>query len=579
MTDSERIRPHRGIFPLNELTRRGAEEFRDRPVMRTWNGSDGYDVISYNELHRRVHALAKWLIDYGIEQGDRVAVLGPNGPDWSVSYFAIQTAGAVAVPVDSLMPAPGIRHIIAESGSRILFVAEKFFSMLEEMEPIRTLERVVSFTPVDDPEVPALSELIKKGEGSDATPPARDLSELAALLYTSGTTGHSKGVMLTHNNIASNLASAYSLFDLGPDDTFLSVLPVHHSFEGTAGFLLPVYSGASITYARSLKSAEIVEDIRNTGVTFMVGVPLLFEKMMQGMQRKLRQAGKDKLVRALMGVAKAGGAVGLNLSKPLFNGLREKAGMNRIRILCSGGGPLDPAVAKFFNLLGLRLFQGYGLTETAPVTHANRPWRIRHETVGPPIPGVECKLIDVNDQGVGEVCIKGPNVFAGYYRNEKATREAFTEDGWFKTGDLGIIYEDNYLQITGRKKNMIVTGGGKNVYPEEIEHYLNRSEFIAEALVLGIPREKGLGEEVGALIYPDFEALDLHFESKGVTPDEKDVDAVLKAEIQEAQKHLADYKWIRMFRIVDEEFQKTSTKKIKRYMYSGDLVKVNGGRL
>ncbi|MCB2211475.1 AMP-dependent synthetase/ligase [bacterium] len=578
MADEKYMRPDRGIFPLSDLTKRSAKDFGNLPVMRIWDGK-GYSEIDYNELHRRVTAVARWLIGQGIKAGDRVAVLGQNSPDWAISYLGIQTAGAVAVPVDSLMPSSGIRHIISDSGSRILFVGDKFLEMLDEMEPIKTLEKTIAFNLVSKPATMSLSDVVEAGETRDDDVPDRDLDDLAAILYTSGTTGYSKGVMLTQRNISTNVAAVYSLFGIGPEDTFLSVLPVHHSFEATAGFLLPIYSGSSITYARSLKSAEIVEDIKNTGVTFMVGVPLLFEKMMMGMQRKLKQAGKDKLVKTLMGVAKAGNAVGLNLSKPLFNGLRSKAGMDKIRIFCSGGGPLDPQVAVFFNTIGLNLFQGYGLTETSPVTHVNRPWKIKHHTVGPTIPGVECKIIDVNDQGVGEVCVKGPNVFKGYYKNDKATAETFTDDGWFRTGDLGLIDADGYLQITGRKKNMIVTGGGKNVYPEEIEHHINHSDFIAESLVLGVPREKGLGEEVAALIFPDYEQVDLYFEQKKQKPEADDVHSLIKAEIQKYQKDLADYKRIRFFRVLDEEFQKTSTKKIKRFLYDGEMAKVNGGKV
>jgi len=376
--------------------------------------------------------------------------------------------------------------------------------------------------------------------------------------------------MLSHRNIISNVASAYRIYDVGPGDNFLSVLPVHHSFEATAGFLLPIYSGSCITYARSLKSNDIISGIRDTKVTMMVGVPLLFEKMHEGIMRGVRKKGKEKLVNTLFSLVRCGEKIGMNLGGMLFRSLREKAGFGSIRFFVSGGGPLDPVTAIFFNRMGLRLMQGYGLTETSPVTHVTPPWKVRHECVGPPIPGVQHKIIDQNEQGVGEICLKGPNVFQGYYRNEKATRETFTEDGWFKTGDLGIIHPDNYLQITGRKKSMIVTGGGKNVYPEEIEFYLNHSRFIAESIVLGIPREKGLGEEVGALIHPDYEQVDLHFEKLEKRPTPEDIYDLIKEEIRQAQKNLADYKRIKTFRIFEDEFQKTTKRTIKRFLYSAE---------
>lgn len=571
-----KLRPDRGIVPLSELIHKTVQDFGgDNPAMRRWNGVDGYDEISYAELLERLEAVARWLIDRGIKPGDRVAVLGENRPEWGISYLGIQASGATAVPCDSMMPTAGIRHILSDSESRLLFVSGRFTEMVDEMASIRTLEDVVCFDSDNDCSKISFDDVLASGRKSKAELPKRELDELAAILYTSGTTGHSKGVMLSQMNIGSNAAAASRIFDIGPGDTFLSVLPIHHSFEATAGFLLPLYCGSSITYARSLKSAEIIEDIKNTGVTIMVGVPLLFEKMMQGIQRKLKQTGKDKLVNALMGVAKAGEPVGMKLGKVLFKSLREKAGLSTVRIFVSGGGPLDPPVAYFFNRLGLLLFQGYGLTETSPLTHVNLPFKIRHECVGPPAPDIYCKLIDKNDQGVGEVCIKGPNIFQGYYKNEEATKETFTEDGWFKTGDLGIIHKDEFLQITGRAKNMLVTYGGKNVYPEEIEFFLNRSAFIAESLVLGIPREKGMGDEVAAMIYPDYEQIDVHFEELGKKPSDEDVHKLLKKEIKESQKELADYKRIKTFRIVEEEFQKTSTKKIKRFLYKGEMVKIN----
>jgi len=263
------------------------------------------------------------------------------------------------------------------------------------------------------------------------------------------------------------------------------------------------------------------------------------------------------------------------LGSKVFKGLREKAGFGTVKFFVSGGGPLDPATAVFFNRLGIRMMQGYGLTETSPVTHVNPPWKVSHVTVGPPIPGIECRIVDVRESGVGEICIRGSNVFSGYYKNEEATRQCLDDDGWFRTGDLGAIRDDNYLQIMGRVKNMLVTGGGKNVYPEEIEHHLNRRRFIAESLVLGVQRNSGYGEDVAALIYPDYEQVDLHFEKLDEKPTSDDVYQLIKQEINEAQQDLENSKRIRQFRIVEDEFQKTSTRKVKRFLYSGDMLNVN----
>ena len=571
------LRPDRGVFPLNELIDRCADEFGAKPMMRTWVG-DRYDEITYSGMRDTVHAIAGWLVSQQITAGDRIAVLGENRPEWGAAYLGIQLAGGVVVPVDSLMPSAGIRHILADSESQTLFVSGKFLANLQEIDMPQTLKIIVCFDEDQNESTIPFSQVLEDGVSKSVDFPKRKLDELAALLYTSGTTGHSKGVMLTQNNIMSNVASASRIFPVGPEDTFLSILPIHHSFECTTGFLLPIYCGCSITYARSMKSTDIIADIKNTNVTMMVGVPLLYEKMHAGILRGIKKKGRkaQALFNTIYKAVGGGEKLGLDLGVKLFRSLREKAGFSSVKFFVSGGGPLDPATAFFFNRLGIRLMQGYGLTETSPVTHANPPWKVRHETVGPTIPGCECKIIDVNDLGVGEICLKGPNIFSGYYKNEAETREVLDDDGWLRTGDLGKIYDDGYLQIMGRKKNMLVTGGGKNVYPEEIEHHLNRSRFIAESLVLGVSRESGYGDEVAALIYPDYEQVDLHFEKEGFKPTDNDVYQLIKKEINVAQQELGEYNWVRRFRLVDEEFQKTSTRKIKRFLYSGEMLDVDG---
>lgn len=569
------LRPDRGIYPLSEFSAKAAENFSSKPVMRTWDG-EGYVEITYEQLNNKIQCIATWLLSQGIKEDDKIAVLGENRVEWSAAYLGILTAGGTVVPVDSMMPIAGIRHILADSESKILFVSAGFISQIAEMEDVKSLEKIICFD--DEPENAdfSLSEVLKAGEKLNLAFPKRSLDDKAAILYTSGTTGFSKGVMLTHNNIMSNVASVSRIYPLTADDTFLSVLPVHHSFECTAGFLLPLYCGCSITYARSLKSTDIVSGIRDTKVTIMVGVPLLYEKMHEGIVRGITKKGKKTqiLFNTIFNAVKAGEKIGLKLGQKLFGSLREKAGLGSIKFFVSGGGPLNPEDAFFFNRLGISLMQGYGLTETSPVTHVTPPWQLNHICVGPPIPGVECIIADPNASHVGEVMVRGPNIFAGYYKNEEATREVMTEDGWFLTGDLGKLHSEEYLQIMGRVKNMLVTGGGKNVYPEEVEHYLNHCRFIAESVVLGVERKSGFGDEVAALIFPDFEQVDLHFEEKGKKATPEDVHKLIKGEIADLQKDIADYKRVRRFKIIEEEFQKTSTKKVKRYLYDGNMLDI-----
>jgi long-chain acyl-CoA synthetase len=572
-----KLRPDRGLFPLSELSANSARDFGTHPALRIWSGN-GYREVTFDELHRKVQAIARWLIGKGVKPGDRVAVLGANSPEWGIAYLGIQTSGAVTVPVDSLLSISGIRHNLVDSEAKYLFTTPRFLQELAEVSPVTSLEGCVNLGPERHPAAVDLTAVIEEGASSKVEIPPRTLDDLSVIVYTSGTTGHSKGVMLTQRNLASNVAAISRLIPLGPTDTFLSVLPLHHTFECTGGFLLPMYCGCSVTYARSMKSAELIDDIRNTNVTVMVAVPLLYEKMQVGLVRGIRKKGKlaSALYSSLMRAVKAGEKTGLDLGGTLFKKIRDIAGLGTVRYFVSGGGPLDPSVGEFFIRFGIKLLQGYGMTETSPVTHVNPPWRIRNVTVGHPIMDVECRLAEVNEAGIGEVEIKGPNVFAGYYNNPEATREVLSDDGWLKTGDLGLIDPDGYLEIKGRKKNTIVTGGGKNVYPEEIEHYLNRQRFISESLVLGVTRESGYGEDVGALIYPDFEQIDAYLQEDGggrkATPEE--IQKLIRQDVDTGQAELAEYKRVRRFRIIDEEFQKTSTRKIKRFLYKGDMVKM-----
>jgi len=561
---------HPSLFPLGELARRSAEKFGEAIVFRHWQG-DLWREYSYRELNDMANGLARWLVNAGLRKSDRVGILGENCPEWSIAYLGILSAGGVVVPIDNLLPPAGVMHILQDSGTKFLFASRKQWQNLVPTGVMPLLNGCINLSTQPLNGVMQFETVVLSGATLPAVMPQSDLDEMASILYTSGTTGHSKGVMLSHRNIISNVAGASQLIPLGIGDTFLSVLPVHHSLECTAGFLLPVYTGSSITYARSMKSNELMSDIHQTNVTILVGVPILFEKMMAGIIKGVKKKGKATalLFTAMMKAAKVQDKAG----KLLFRKIRQKAGFGSIKYFVSGGGPLDPEVGRFFLRFGIKLLQGYGMTETSPITHVNPPNKIKVETVGRTLLNVECRIGEMAGNGIGEVEIRGSNVFMGYYNNQNATAAVMTEDGWLKTGDLGIIDKDGYLQLKGRKKNIIVTGGGKNIYPEEIEFYLNRQRFIAESLVLGATRESGYGEDVGALIYPDQEQLELLREERqgrAVSPEE--LYGIIQNAVNEASRDLADYKRVRKFKIINGDFEKTSSKKIKRYLYSADML-------
>ena len=570
------IRPHRGIMTIPDMLNKSAHDFGDKLAMQRF--VDGrWEKFSYKDLNMLVNRLAAGLVKLGFKKGDHIGVLGENRPQWGVSYFAALRMGGIIVPLDSMMSETEIHHIMNVSKVKAALVTGKFLDTVLEAE-IEGLT-IIDIDNGGKPDTLNFDDVLVS-DNDEFVFPLVSLNDTAAIIFTSGTTGYSKGVVLTHNNIMSNVASVYSIIDINEENSMVSVLPLHHTFECTAGFLFPLYTGCSITYARSLKSKELLEDISNTRATLMVGVPLLYEKMYEGILRNIRK--KPFMTRTafnlLLNTVKGAEMLGKkDLGKKLFKSLREKAGLDTIKYFVSGGAALPSYIAEFFTRLGINLFQGYGLTETSPVLTVNTPHAPVHTSVGVALPGVEIKIMEPGQDVVGEIAAKGPNVFSGYYNNPDAAAECLRE-GWFLTGDLGWIDENGYVYITGRKKNLLVTGGGKNIYPEEIESWLNREPHILESLVLGVEKAGGMGDEIEALIVPNYEEFEKEVHERGTDFSVDEIEAVIKEEITEACRNSADYKKIKRFSIHTEEFTKTSTKKIKRYLYQGKFIDVDGSK-
>ena len=550
-----------------EMLTRAAERYPDKMALRIYR-NHAYDEITFREFADRVNALAAGLIRLGIRPRDKVSILGENRPEWVISYLAAQKAGTIVVPLDSLQKQNEFRHIIQDAGVRAVITSDRFVGdILDINEAVSKPEFIISMDNDKREGVLPMNDVMN-GPPPDTWPTIK-LDDLAVIIYTSGTTGQSKGVMLTQKNICSDVVACSGAMDYGTSDSFISVLPLHHTFECTGGFIVPLYKSCTITYARSLKSRDIIDDIRNSGSTIMLGVPLLFEKMMQGIQRKMGQAPVTKraLISTLFGIERFGKKVGMELGGKLFGSLRGKAGLDSLRLLISGGAALPPHVAEWFSSLGFFIVQGYGLTETSPVTNINRRGMVHHASVGPPIPGAEIRIDKPDDEGNGEVCVRGPMVMKGYYKDSDATRKVLDEDGWFFTGDIGCLDELNRLYITGRRKNVIVTTSGKNVYPEEIEEQINKSPCVLESLIIGRPLPKTTSEEVYAMIVPDYDYFEEQGAQRELPYDTAEIQKVVTAEVRTALTNIADYKRPRQFEIREEEFEKTSTKKIKRFLY------------
>lgn len=520
---------------------------------------DGGRGISYTyrELLNQVNALAEGLRKLSDGPDNAIGLLSENRPEWPLAYLAILAAGRTVVPIDSNLTVGEIESLVRSAGLSHLIASRKFTDLRESLGDQTKIHFMDSGGEDDWKDLFSnRSELLPDPD-----------NQLAALIFTSGTTGSPKAVMLTHRNLLSNVRGAKEALQFSEEDVFLSLLPLHHTFEATCGFLVPLFDGARIVFARSLKSRDIVEDIKSNSVTIMIAVPLLFEKMNQGISRSVGSAGMARrlLFGFLMSLSAFGWRLGQNWGRGLFSGLRMQAGMSSIRMFVSGGAALPPAIGRFFNLLGFPLIQGYGMTECSPIISANRPGDIRFDSVGPPLPNVEVKINEPNSEGIGEIITRGENITPGYKGNQEATSQLIRE-GWLFTGDLGRISR-GHLYITGRAKNLIVSAAGKNIYPEELEERLNQCRGVLESVVFGRQKEGRQGEEVRAVIVADLDYFGFSENDSIETGQMDQMRRTIDEAVADLNNSMASYKRITGYEMKTEELEKTSTRKIKRFLY------------
>lgn len=571
----ENIMKPEELMTIAEMVKRNAELFGEKTALQMRRG-DVFEKISYRELYQKVRATAAALVSIGFSKGDRAGVIGENRPEWPISYLSIVTAGGIVVPLDPQLKYKEIGHILTISGTKIVFASPKYIPLLNECQESTGLpETIISMESKYPEALFILDDFIKKGqeliaEGSiNLDERKAKLDDLLAIIFTSGTTGKSKGVMLTHRGVMFDAIASSKVIIINSTDRLISILPLHHTFEATAGFIFPLYIGAMITYARSLKSKEIIEDIKDTKATIILGVPLIYEKMLKGLRKGISE--QRPLIRSLVqtNLAVVHGTrkiLHLDPGRFLFKSLRKKSGLGSLRLLIAGGAALPLWVSEGFSEFGFNIIQGYGLTETSPITNINPLEKVKHASVGPPIPGIEMKIVNPDEHGIGEIAVKGPIVMQGYYKDEEETSKVIKE-GWLYTGDYGRVDKDNYFYITGRKKSLIVSQAGKNIYPEEVEEELLLSDFIEEVLVIGRLNPNTKREEVHAIVYPNWESLDAYTKEKVIDQTETWINSFFKEEIEKYCKELADYKRVKSFSIREEEFPKTTTKKIKRFLF------------
>ena len=549
---------------LPQLLHWAAAQYGTAPfLLRHRDG--GWEPISYADSARAMNAFAAQLEALGVKDGDRVGLQSENRPEWGLAYLAIMATGAVVVPLDAQLRAQEVGEILATSEARTCVVSAKQRRVLDEVKRDR-LPQLALVSLDDEADLPGWAKAQREFANAPAREPRARAGDLAVILFTSGTTGHAKGVMLSHSNLLHNVEAVARTFELGPADRLLSVLPLHHTFESTGGFLCPMRVGASVAYARGLASRELREDMQSSNATLFIAVPLLYEKLLSAIHRGIADAplGRRLVVQSLLLVTRllrhlAGRRVGRSLLRPV----REKAGLGRLRFFVCGAAPLATDVFWGFIDLGMPVLEGYGLTETSPVACANRPHRPNPGGVGWPLQGVEVRIVDPDAEGNGEIAIRGPNVMIGYYKNPAGTAEVL-RDGWLYTGDLGRFLPDGRVRITGRLKNMIATAAGKKIYPEEIEVHLTNSPYVLEVVVAGGRDARGEREEVHAHIFPNLQTLEALAKATGKTFDDAFVETTLRQDVEARCKALAPYKHVKRVIVHKEEFAKTTTGKIRR---------------
>ena len=532
------------------------EDLKDTPIPK----------VTYGALLRNVLKFGAALQSLGLKERSHIAVVGENRVQWGIAYLTAMCFKYVIVPIDKNLTVNEIINIIHESESVAVVFSESFDSLFrEERQSLKRLQHYISMDLLTEKNgVHSMVELINRSRGCTVDDlPAVQPRDLAVIIFTSGTLGRAKGVMLSQKNLAANLISMRSLFEILPQDRFLSVLPMHHTYECTCGFLCPVSAGASVHYARSLKT--IVDDLQLVKATMLLAVPLLYDKMFKRIHKSIQE---NKIVSKLVGPLQKFSTVveqfgWKSVRKTLFKEIHNRFG-GHIRCFIAGGAAPDPAVAKGLREFGFSFIQGYGLTETSPILTLNQIDNFKDDSAGFPLPGVQLKINNPDADGVGEIWAMGPNVMLGFYKNEKATADVF-EDGWFKTGDEGYIDGDGMLHISGRQKNVIISKSGKNVFPEEIEDALHRSPYVFESLVYGETDPKQ-DEIIAAQIVVDAEAFIELSDAKGVPITDALINDVIAQEVRTANSSLASHKQIKKFYIREQEFEKTTTQKIKRYL-------------
>ncbi len=563
----KRLHKYVEITDIKDMLKKSGELYGERPAFKFKTDKENeFRIITHKEFRNQVDSLGTKLIEMGFKD-KRIAVISENRYEWALAYLAIVCGTGMVVPLDKSLPENEIESLIQRSEVEAIFYSNKYDDIMKKIQENKKtkLKYLISMDlEKNENDVYSEKQLLIEGkklleEGNTKFIDAKiDNKKMGIMLFTSGTTAMSKAVALSHKNICTNLMDIASVIEIHERDTMLSFLPLHHTFECTVGFLYPVYKGACIAYCDGIR--HIAENIKEYQVTAMISVPILFENMYKKVMKGIAKKGKLEKVKKGIKISNVLLRLGIDIRKKLFKEIHDILG-GKVRLFVNGAAALDKEVEKGFNELGFKIVQGYGLTETSPVLAAGNDKYTKLGSVGKVFPSVEIKIDNPNEHGIGEIVAKGPNVMLGYYQNEEATN-AVLKDGWFYTGDLGYLDKQNYLFITGRKKDVIVLKNGKNIYPEELETNINRIEGVKESLVFGKPENDDKDDlKICAKIVYDANAMKEEYGIEG----EEEISKKLWEKVKEINKEMPTYKYIREIIFTQDDLIKTTTQKVKRH--------------
>ena len=550
------------VRDLKDMLNKTRELYGDRPGYKIKIEEGKYETYTHNEIRDMVDYLGTALINLGLKD-KRIAVIGENRYEWELAYLSVVCGTGIVVPLDKSLPTNELEELVERSEVEAIFYSKKYEEIVEKIKysEKNKLKHLISMdTDIHKEGIYSQKELIEKGkeflENGDRRFIEAEINpeEMSIMLFTSGTTSKSKVVALSHRNMVSNVMDFASVLDIDSSDRILSFLPLHHVFECTVGMLYSLYIGAERSFCEGIR--HIVQNLNEYNITFASFVPAIYESMHKTIIKNLEKEGKLEAVRKLM---EANKDKTMAEKKEIFKDIHNVFG-GQIKLFVSGAAALEKEVEEDFRAWGINLCQGYGLTETSPVIGVETNENFRVGSIGKALPHVQAKIEDANDEGMGELVVKGPNIMLGYYNDEEATKEVL-EDGWFRTGDLAKIDEDGYIFICGRKKSVIVLKNGKNIFPEEMEALVNKIEGVKESFIFGKQQSDDKDDiKINVKIIFDREIMQ---EAYKVKTDEE-IYKVLAEKVKEVNQIMPKYKAIRGILISEEPLLKTTTSKIKR---------------